>query len=132
MSSFHDEYSSIDCERSLIDEKLISIHSPGAKPGSSHEAIKTELDGKLIFDDERVFRRLGIDCIQNTFIDACLASLNNDGGIQRSKQLLDSLLLAKSDDEKKMYPPLGTSNNSASREHLENLIVNGFQRPTPL
>ncbi|KAF8579377.1 hypothetical protein K439DRAFT_1416273 [Ramaria rubella] len=102
------DHSPIDCERSPIDKKLISIHSPGAKPGSSREAIKTELDGKLIFDDERVFRRLGIDCVQNTLVDECLASFNSDSNIRSCKKILDSLLLAKSDDEKKMYTPLFT------------------------
>ena len=62
------------------------------KTRSSREAIKAELAGKLYFDDSSVFKRLGMDHLSATFVDACVASFQQNASVQDARTKLDKLV----------------------------------------
>src|ERR1700737_4544838 len=67
-------------------QNFVSVNSPYSdKTRSSREAIKVELDGKLRFDDPSVFKRLGIDRLSANFVDAYVASFQQDASAQVAK-----------------------------------------------
>ena len=49
-----------------------------SKVGTSRSAVKDELNGKIVYDDNNVFRRLRIDDVDNDFVAACVGSFEQD------------------------------------------------------
>ena len=56
---------------------------------TSRGAIKTELQGRLLFDDERVDRRLRLPSVDQTLVDDCYKSFfsTNEEAIQSLRKL---------------------------------------------
>jgi hypothetical protein len=113
-----------------MTQNFISLDSPDSVARSSRLAIKTELIGKLAFDDPAVFQHLGLNRVPFAFVDSCTKALKVDEKCDHAQNALrvvtnaaagkgDEDLEADEDDpegqgkkvkkkaeEKKMYPHL--------------------------
>ena len=49
-----------------------------SKVETSRSAVKAELNGRIVYDDNNVFRRLRIDDVDNDFVAACVGSFKQD------------------------------------------------------
>jgi hypothetical protein len=110
-------------------QNYMSLDSPDSDARSSRVAIKGELVGKLVSDDPRVFKRLGLDRISPQFVTSCAEAfitnqqlLSARGKLEKitatatsksmqelEAEVTDSLgvqKFKKKVDEKKMYKPL--------------------------
>lgn len=70
-------------------QNLMAVGTPYSDTRSSRSAIKTELAGKLHFDDPRVFSRLGLEEVPTTFVTLCLKTFNsaNEDAIAQLQRL---------------------------------------------
>ncbi|KAH9943569.1 hypothetical protein B0H21DRAFT_492197 [Amylocystis lapponica] len=66
--------------------------SPHSSVASSRNAIKAELAGKLRFNDDCVFHRLGTDTVPDTLVDACTASMGQNAKTSKARNALKKLL----------------------------------------
>lgn len=105
-------------------QNYISLNSPDSCARSSRQAIRTELAGKLVYDNPQVFQRMGLDRVPPDFVDSCTRTFNQSLGYAKAKLLeitnaaagkSEYILDAEDDDpnqegkkaeEKKMYPHL--------------------------
>lgn len=75
-------------------QNFVSVNSPYSdKTRSSRDAIKVELAGKLSFNDHSVFKRLGVDRLSATLVEACVASFQHNANIQNAKAALEKLVV---------------------------------------
>jgi hypothetical protein len=112
-------------------QNYMLLNSPESGARSSRLAIKDELAGKLVFDDPRVFNRLGINQIPPQLVENCTLSFQTDLNLVAARRELEAIVasaigkpiefLEAEDDvhdsygstrvknkveEKKMYSPL--------------------------
>ena len=73
-------------------QNFVSLNSHSDNTRSSRDAIKVELAGKLNFGDHHVFQRLGVDQLSTTFVDACVASMQQNPSVQDAKTMLNNIV----------------------------------------
>lgn len=115
-------------------KNYVPLDTPFSGTRESRSAIKTELSGKLVFNDTTVFDRLGTDSISAVFVARCADSFSSNSKIVAAISELQSLAKAadsksieqlerevtdedgsrkkKKRDEPKMYPHLVDSYSS--------------------
>ena len=59
---------------------------------SNREALKNELNGRMIFDDSTVLTRLGVHQLSPEFVSACVGALEADGAVTEARNTLTSLV----------------------------------------
>ena len=85
-------------------------------------AIKDELAGRMVFDNDSVFLRLGIHKLSADLADACTASMKADPEFQKAREELERLLAHASrksgqalDDETFMQDEEGGSSSNPTK-----------------
>lgn len=131
-------------------QNYMSLNSPESGVRSSRLAIKDELAGKLVFDDPRVFNRLGVNQIPTQMIENCSLAFQNDPNLTAARQELEAIVTSavakpievleaeddvhdsygttkvkKKVEEKKMYSPLVSFDMMALRE----MLIVTYRRP---
>jgi len=112
-------------------QNFMSLESPDSDARSSCIALRDELVGKLVFDDDRVFKRLALDRLSPEFVEKCAHAFETDQDLLDAKRDLEKVVAAaigkpieeleadediqdsfgirkvkKKVEEKKMYKPL--------------------------
>ncbi|KDR76948.1 hypothetical protein GALMADRAFT_246089 [Galerina marginata CBS 339.88] len=123
-------------------QNYMSLNSPESGVRSSRLAIIDELAGRLLFDDPRVFDRLGVNKILQELVENCSVAFQTDPNLVAAKQEIEAIvasatskpieILEAEDDvhdsygtkrvnnkERKMYGPMTTI-----FQHVENFTPN--------
>ncbi|KAF9477660.1 hypothetical protein BDN70DRAFT_934048 [Pholiota conissans] len=75
-------------------QNFFSLQAPDAD--TSHTAIKDELVGKLVFDDSRVFVRLGLDHVSSEFVTNCTAAFKTNKELMEARSQLQNTIEVES------------------------------------
>ncbi|KAF8191385.1 hypothetical protein BJ912DRAFT_925336 [Pholiota molesta] len=96
----------------------MSLDSPNSDARSSRVTIKDELVGKLVFDDPRVFKCLGLDRISPQFVTSCTEAFITN----------QQLLSARGELEKITTTATGKSIQELEAEVTDSLGVQKFKK----
>ena len=89
-------------------------HLSESHVGTSRDAIKSDLVGKIVYDDPTVFRRLRIDQVDKDFVTACAASFN----VVNAKDIKFLIKLEEKTSKKKTPEELETEENNDAKDDL--------------
>jgi hypothetical protein len=117
-------------DATMVLQNFMPLESPDSDARSSRIALRDELVGKLVFDDDRVFKRLALDRLSPEFVKKCAHAFETDQDLLDAKLELEKVVAAaigkpieeleadediqdsfgirkvKKVEEKKMYKPL--------------------------
>ena len=75
-------------------QNFMSLESPDSDARSSRIALRDELVGKLVFDDDRVFKRLALDRLSPEFVEKCAHAFETDQDLLDAKRELEKVVAA--------------------------------------
>jgi hypothetical protein len=81
-------------DATMVLQNFMSLESPDSDARSSRIALRDELVGKLVFDDDRVFKRLALDRLSPEFVEKCAYAFETDQDLLNARRELEKVVAA--------------------------------------